>query len=82
MRSENISTPMMSPIYVECYKMYQSMVCVQEFQYFVSGLDIQIEKSEYDSPVCQKSNRYKPMAQLLRLQGCRKSGNMDLIPDE
>ena len=38
MRSENISTP----IYVECDKMYRSKVCVQEFSYFVSGLDIQV----------------------------------------
>ena len=42
-RSENISTP----IYVKCDKMYRSKVCVQEFSYFVSGLDIQLEKSEY-----------------------------------
>ena len=48
--SENILTP----IYVECDKMYRSKVCVQEFSYFVSGLDIQLEKSEYDSPVCKK----------------------------
>ena len=51
MLSENISTP----IYVECDKMYRSKVCVQEFSYFVSGLDIQLEKSEYDSPVCKKN---------------------------
>ena len=49
-QSENISTP----IYVECDKMYRSKVCVQEFSYFVSGLDIQVEKSEYYSPVRQK----------------------------
>ena len=49
-QSENISTP----IYVECNKMYRSKVCVQEFSYFVSGLDIQVEKSEYDSPAGQK----------------------------
>ena len=49
-QSENISTP----IYVECDKMYRSKVCVQEFSYFVSGLDIQLEKSEYDSPVRKK----------------------------
>ena len=30
-------------------------VCDQEFSYFVSGLDIQLEKSEYDSPVAKKS---------------------------
>ena len=50
MQSENISTP----IYVECDKMYRSKVCVQEFSYFVSGLDIQLEKSEYYSPVRKK----------------------------
>ena len=46
MQSEKISTP----IYVECDKMYRSKVCVQEFWYFVSGLDIQIERSENDNP--------------------------------
>ena len=50
MGSENILTP----IYLECDKMYQSKVCVQEFSYFVSGLDIQVEKFEYNSPVRQK----------------------------
>ena len=49
-RSENISTP----IYVECDKICRSKVCVQEFWYFVSGLDIQLEQSENDSPVCKK----------------------------
>ena len=49
-QSENISTP----IYVECYKMYQSKVCVQEFWYFVSGLDIQLEQSNYNSPARKK----------------------------
>ena len=33
-------------------KMYRSKVCVQEFLYFVSGLDIQLEQSENDNPVC------------------------------
>ena len=37
MQSEKISTP----IYVECDKMYRSKVCLQEFWYIVSGLDIQ-----------------------------------------
>ena len=46
-QSENISTP----IYVECYKMYQSKFCVQKFLYFMSGLDIQLEQSENNSPV-------------------------------
>ena len=36
-QSENISPP----IYVECYKMYLSKVCVQEFGHIVLGLDIQ-----------------------------------------
>ena len=40
--SENISTP----IHVKCNKMYQSKVCVQEFWYFVPGLDIQPEQSK------------------------------------
>ena len=40
-QSENILTP----IYVECYKMYQSKVCVQEFWYCLGGLDIQPELS-------------------------------------
>ena len=48
-QSENISTP----IYVECDKMYLSKVCVEELSYFVSrsGVDIQLEQSENDSPV-------------------------------
>ena len=50
-RSENISTP----IYVECDKMYRSKVCVQEFSYFVSGLDIQLEISKYDSLYAKNS---------------------------
>ena len=88
MQSENISTP----IYVECDKMYQSKVCVQEFSYFVSGLDIQLEKSEYDSPVRKKiscrwrnttshipvfsSYRYESKAEWLRLVA-----DMGSIPD-
>ena len=51
MQSENISTP----IYVECDKMYRSKVCVQEFSYFVSGLGIQLEQSENNSPVLKKN---------------------------
>ena len=51
MQIENISTP----INVECDKMYQSKVCVQEFSYFVPGLDIQLEQSMNDSPVSKKS---------------------------
>ena len=51
MLSENISTP----IDVECYKMYRSKVCVQELSYFVSGLDIKLEKSEFNSPVHKKN---------------------------
>ena len=50
-QSENISTP----IYVESDldKMYQTKVCLQEFWYFVSGLDIQLEQSEKNNPVCR-----------------------------
>ena len=54
MQSEDISTPMMSPIYVECDKLYLSKVCVQKFSYNVSGLDIQLEQSENDSHVRKK----------------------------
>ena len=50
-RSESISTP----IYVGCDKMYQSKVCVQEFSYFVSGLEIQLEQSKNYSPVRKKN---------------------------
>ena len=35
--------------------MYWSKVCVQEFWYLVSGLDIQPEKSQYDSPEWKKT---------------------------
>ena len=52
-QSENISTP----VYVECdkiIKIYRSKVCVQEFSYFMAGLDIQVKKSEHWSPVRQK----------------------------
>ena len=49
-RGENILTP----IYVECDKMYRSKVCVQQFKYFVSALDIQLEQSEIDDPVRKK----------------------------
>ena len=48
--SENISTP----IYVEWDKMYRSKIYVQEFLCLVSGLDLQFELSENDSPVCKK----------------------------
>ena len=36
--------------------MYRSKVCVQEFWYTVSGLDIQLEQFEleHDNPVCKK----------------------------
>ena len=43
-----------NPIYVECDKTYRSKVWVQEFSYFASGLDIQLEKSENNSPVRKK----------------------------
>ena len=91
MQSENILTP----IYVKCDKMYQSKVCIQEFSYFVSGLDIQAEKSKYNSPVRQKiSGRWRNMMshipflfkQSIRTKGlvvktgCRESGDMGSIP--
>ena len=50
MQSENISTP----IYVEFEKTYPSKVCVQEFWYIMSGLDVQPEKSENDNSACKK----------------------------
>ena len=57
MQSEDISTP----IYVECNKMYWSKICVQEFSYIVSGLDIQLEKSVQQS--CkQKIGHYMAFA--------------------
>ena len=51
MQSENISTP----IYVECDKMYRSKVCVQEFSYFLPGLDIQLERSRVPQSCTQKN---------------------------
>ena len=51
-RSENISTP----IYVECNKMYQSKVCIQDFWFFVSGLHIQPEQSENDNASRRKKS--------------------------
>ena len=41
-------------IYVKWGKIHQSKVCVQEFWYFVSGLDIQLEQSKNDCFVCKK----------------------------
>ena len=35
--------------------MYQSKVCVQEFWYFMPGLDIQPEQSEDDNPASKKA---------------------------
>ena len=51
MWSENIS----NPIYIECDTMYRSKVCIQEFWYFVPGLDIQPEQSENDNPARKKA---------------------------
>ena len=85
MQSENISIPM----YVECDKMYQSKVCVPEFSYFVSGLDIQLEKSEYDSPVPKKIGwRSVFFKQWIRTNGSvakvsrREQGDLGSIPEE
>ena len=89
-RSEDISTP----IYVECDKMYRSKV--QGFWYYVSGLDIQLEKSEYDSPLrkkigCRWQNTTSHVLfffeQSIRTNGlavmaCRREkGDMGSIPD-
>ena len=52
-QSENISIP----IYIECDTMYWSIVCVQEFWYRVSGLDIQPEQSENNNAAHQ--NRFQ-----------------------
>ena len=50
-----------------CISLYQSKLCVQEFWYFVSGLDIQLEQSENDNSVC-------------RAQGCRLQITSSNIP--
>ena len=83
---KNISTP----IYVKCDMMYWSKVCVQEFSFFVSGLDIQLEQSEYDSPVCKKISCRWHHGKIGRVMYCffvvkvshRESGDMGSIPDE
>ena len=65
MRSENISTP----IYVECDKMYQSKVCVQEFSYL-----LQVAKHDESYTIFR--------VQLIRIYGLgvkvmrRESGDM------
>ena len=51
-QTENISTLM---IYIECDKIHRWKVCVQEFWYFVSGLDIQLEQSKDNCPVPTKN---------------------------
>ena len=93
MRIKNISTP----FYVECNKMYRSKVCAQEFSYFVSGLDIQLEQSENNSPLRKKiSCRWRNttshipcfIGQLIQTNGLvvevssRELGCMGSIPDE
>ena len=50
--SANISTP----IYVECDKMYQSKLCVQEFRHIMPGLNIQPEQSENNNPARNKED--------------------------
>ena len=65
MQSENISPP----IYVECYKMYLSKVCVQEFGHIVPGLDIQPGIAVLQRRVINQflaRDRYERMAQWLR----------------
>ena len=78
--------------------MYRSMVCVQEFWFCVSDLDIQLEQSENDSPAREKSgSRLREttshiytvfFSQLIRTFGSvikvslSESGNLGSIPDE
>ena len=77
-------------------KLYRSKVYVREFSYFVSGLDIQLEKAEYDSPVRRKIGRrwrntttHVPVFPLILIRsnglvvktGCRESGSLGSIPD-
>ena len=93
MQGENISTP----IYVECDKMHQSKVCIQEFLCFVSGLDIQLDQSKNNSPVRKKNQlqlaKYGEtytgfFKQLIQTNGLvvkvssSESGNLGSIPDE
>ena len=44
-------------IYVECDKMYRSKVCVQEFSYSVSGLDVSIYLNNPRTTVLYVKNR-------------------------
>ena len=92
MQSENISTP----IYIECDKMYRSKVCVQEFTYFVSGLDVQLEKTEmivlYAKKWLQMAKYYESCTvsfwQIIGTTGLAvevsrsEFGNLDLTPEE
>ena len=67
--------------------------CDLEFSYFVSGLDIQLEKSEYDSPVrkkivCKWRNTtshipfFSAVDTIQWLEtGCRESGDMGSNPE-
>ena len=73
---------MMSPIYVECDKMCGSKVWVQEFWYFVSGLDIQSELSKINNPARKKAIAGCETLQVirwviycfsLRASGCRQT---------
>ena len=69
----------------------RSKVCVQEFSYFVSGLDIQLEQSYNNSPVRKKLlqvakyDESYPLffEQLMEVKVSRReSGDMGSIPDE
>ena len=70
---------------------------MQEFSYFLSGLDIQLEQSENDSPVCKKNwlqvAKYDKsytllFEQLIRTNGlvvkvCQSElGDLGSIPDQ
>ena len=76
--------------------MYPPKVCFQEFSYFASGLNNQIEQSKNNSPVRKKSVAVGEIHKvihhffehLIRTNGlvvkvsCRESGDLGSIPDE
>ena len=73
--------------------MYWSKVCVQEYSYFASGLDIHLEQSKYHSPVRKKIGEiwrviyrfFRLLKANLWLSGkcdLSKYGDWDSIPDD
>ena len=71
MQSENITSN-----YLECNKMYLSIICVQEFWYFVPGIDIQPEQSKNDNPDAKKAVKG---CETLRAIYCRLARNQGLV---